>query len=71
MLAELELAKVNVEVAAPLEQLPRDCDALTSITGQSTVELADKVVGVKPVKLLDVSEEVNLHVIAEPCGTDC
>ena len=44
MLAELELAKVNVEVAAPLEQLPRDCDALTSITGQSTVELADSVV---------------------------
>ena len=69
--AELEFDKVNVEVAAPLEQLPSACEALTSITGQSTVELADNVVGVKPVKLLDVSEEVNLHVIAEPCGTDC
>ena len=66
MLAEFELAKVNVEVLAPLEQLPRACEALTSIIGQSTVELADKVVDVKPVKLLDVSEEVNLHVIAEP-----
>ena len=30
---------VKSEVFAPLEQLPRDCDALTSIIGQSTVVL--------------------------------
>jgi len=42
--AELELAKVSVEVFAPLEQLPSACEALMSTTGQSTVELADKVV---------------------------
>jgi hypothetical protein len=36
-LAELELDKVNVEVFAPAEQLPSDCDAETSIIGQSTV----------------------------------
>ena len=60
---------VNVEVFAPLEQLPRDCDALTSIIGQSTVALADKVVGVNPVKLLEVSEEVTLQVIALPFAT--
>ena len=65
MLAELEFDKVNVEVAAPAEQLPNACDALTSITGQSTVPLAT-VVGVKPVKLADVSEDVTLQVIAEP-----
>ena len=63
-LAELEFDKVNVEVAAPAEQLPRDCDALTSITGQSTVLLAT-VEGVSPVKLFDVSEDVTLQVIAE------
>ena len=54
-----------MDVFAPPEQLPSDCDALTSITGQSTVELADMVVGVNPVKSLDVSEEVTLQVIAE------
>jgi hypothetical protein len=64
VLAELEFDKVNVEVAAPLEQLPRDCDALTSITGQSTVLLAT-VEDVSPVKLFDVSEDVTLQVIAE------
>ena len=42
--AELELDKVNVEVFAPAEQLPSDCDAEGSIYKQSTVELADKVV---------------------------
>ena len=31
MLAELEFDKVNVEVAAPLEQLPSDWDAEGSI----------------------------------------
>ena len=64
MLAELEFDKVNVEVAAPLEQLPSDWDALTSITGQSTVLLAT-VEDVSPVKLFDVSEDVTLQVIAE------
>ena len=65
MLAELEFVKVKVDVFAPAEQLPSDCDALASITGQSTVELADMVVGVNPVKSLLVSEEVTLQVIAE------
>jgi hypothetical protein len=64
-LAELELAKVNVESFAPLEQLPSDWEALTSITGQSTVPLAT-VEAVNPVKLLAVSEDVTLQVIAEP-----
>ena len=64
-MAELEFDKVRVDVFAPPEQLPSDCCALTSITGQSTVELADMVVGVNPVKSLDVSEEVTLQVIAE------
>ena len=53
------MAKVNVEVAAPLEQLPRDCDALTSITGQSTVLLAT-VEGVSPVKLFDAVSYTHL-----------
>ena len=65
MLAELELAKVNVEVAAPLEQLPRDCEALTSITGQSAVEVV-VCWDVSPVKLFDVSDDVNLQVIDKP-----
>ena len=39
VLAELELAKVNVEVLAPLEQLPSDCEAEGSIYGQSIVSL--------------------------------
>ena len=59
MLAELEFDKVNAEVAAPAEQLPNACDALTSITGQSTVPLAS-VVGVNPVKSASVSEDVTL-----------
>ena len=65
VLAELEFDKVKVDVFAPPEQAPSCCCALTSITGQSTVELADMVVGVNPVKLLEVSEEVTLQVIAE------
>ena len=65
MLAELEFDKVKVDVFAPAEQAPSCCDALGSITGQSTVALADKVVGVNPVKSLSVSEEVTLQVIAE------
>ena len=64
-MAELEFDKVRVDVFAPPEQLPRACCALTSIIGQSTVALADMVVGVNPVKLLEVSEEVTLQVIAE------
>ena len=59
------MAKVNVEVAAPLEQLPRDCEALTSITGQSAVEVV-VCWDVSPVKLFDVSDDVNLQVIAAP-----
>ena len=61
---------VNVEVAEPPEQLPSDCDPETVIgCGQSTVSLADKVVGVNPVQSPYVSEEVNLQIIALPCGT--
>jgi len=40
-LAESELEIVNVEVLAPLEQLPSACEALTSIIGQSTVALVN------------------------------
>jgi len=71
VLAEFELAKVNVEVFAPAEQLPSAWDTLISITGQSTVALADIVVGVNPVKSPLVSEEVTLQVIAELWVTDC
>ena len=72
VLAELEFDKVRVDVSAPPEQLPDKAWApLTSITGQSTVALADMVVGVNPVKLLEVSEEVTLQVIAELWVTDC
>ena len=61
---------VSVDVAAPLEQLPSDCE-LETVTGcgQSTVALADKAVGVNPVKLLLVSEDVYLQVIALPSPT--
>ena len=37
VLAELEFDKVRVDVFAPAEQLPSDCDAEVSITGQATV----------------------------------
>ena len=37
------MAKVSVEVAAPLEQLPSDCDAEGSMYRQFTVELATSV----------------------------
>ena len=61
---------VNVEVFAPLEQLPSACEALTSITGQSTVELADKVAYKIPPNEPEVDEALYLHVIDESCGTD-
>ena len=52
-----EFETVKSEVFAPAEQLPSACEPETvTAWGQSTVELADKVVGVKPVKVLDVSE---------------
>ena len=55
-----------MEVWEPPEQVPRDCDPETATSvGQSTVPLAT-VVGVNPVKLADVSEDVTLQVIAEP-----
>ena len=66
-----ELETVRIDDAEPPEQLPRDCE-LETVTGcgQSTVELADNVVGVNPVKLLEVSEEVTLQIIALPSETD-
>ena len=42
--AELEFAIVNVEVAEPPEQLPSDWETDGSGYGQSTVELAERVV---------------------------
>ena len=65
-----ELVTESVDNAEPLEQLPSDCE-LETVTGcgQSTVALADKAVGVNPVKLLEVSEEVTLQVIALPSPT--
>ena len=62
---------VNVEVFAPLEQPPSSCSALTSIIGQSTVELADKVAYKIPPNEPEVDEALYLHVIAESCGTEC
>ena len=39
VVAEAELVIAKLDVAAPLEHPPKEGETLTSITGQSTVEL--------------------------------
>ena len=65
------MVTVSVDVAAPLEQLPSDCE-LETVTGcgQSTVELSDVVEDDNPVKSPEVSEEVTLQIIVLPSETD-
>ena len=62
-------ARLNVEVFAPLVQLPKDEDTVM-FGSQSTVELADIVVK-SSVKVPLVVDTLYLHVIAVPSTTEC
>ena len=62
---------MKCESFAPPEQAFLVFDTEGSITGQSTVELASKVENKIPLNEPDADEALYLHVIAEPCGTEC